>query len=285
MASIASFLLPFRSRPEVVVEVGSHSVKLHGSRGETHKVPHDAAAEVVRSKVISEGTMGRILEVIRDAPGRVRRVVLTGVFSRARNSRELVRALEKQFGAPCRALSSAEEVEALVRAHRRITGPAAAQKPVALGDLGGWTFEVAHLTPGQLVFGVSFSLGADLVHWRSCAAGLQAQRVADEAIARELDTHALPHVQATFVVGGTMRSLASLQGNDRITTADLALLAGRLALGDPLDEISPERARVLPAGCRILQSYLRRTGEGDLIYSRALEVARAQILEEIVGGS
>jgi exopolyphosphatase/guanosine-5'-triphosphate,3'-diphosphate pyrophosphatase len=229
--------------------------------------------------------VGRFVDVARHLDAATIAVAGTEPFRRAADAGRVVRAIERQLGVPCHVLDHREEALLTllgVTAGRRV------RERLLVADVGGGSTELCVVAPGGRAWVRGVRVGS---------AALTARHVtndpptAEEIAALRSAAHAAfapvarTSVDRIVVVGGTATNVIRLLP---MPTTDRRLNRGRLAeaMGALAEApatavaeahaVRPERARVLAAGCAILEALLERFGLD------VLDVSEAGIREGLV---
>ena len=223
------------------------------------KIPRERLAEARRIANGQAASARRLdcarLEVVVTSPGR-----------QAANADELVASLSRVRGATVRVLSAEDEASFAFRgALASVDEPA---ECVAVCDVGGGSTQIAIGSPEE---GPVWIRSLDIGSLRLTRRALSGEPPSTKALSRARDEVAPlftdltpPFPQAAYATGGSARNLAKLVG-PQLGAEELAVAMHILAerpsrrLAKTFD-ISPSRARTLPAGALLLACAQRLLG-------------------------
>ena len=280
-----------------VIDVGSNTVRLlvaaSGRRGLSTALSertHVAlATDIERSGLISSTKLSELADVAGDYAARahdvgtdVLEVIVTAPGRQSANAWVLHRVLADATGLSVRQLSAAEEGRLAYAG--AVAGCRSFREPIGVIDVGGGSTQLMVGTAAGPAWLQALDVGSlrlterfvekDLASKSELAAIAKAVEQAFEGV-----TPPVPH--SVLAVGGTARALRRITGKrfdqkqlrgalEALTSAPVQRVARKY-------EISPERARVLPAGILVLREAHRRLGV-------TLEVARGGVREGAILG-
>ncbi len=157
-----------------VIDIGSNAIRLQVVRlfeDGRHTVVLDdrdtvrLGSEVFRTGVVSDEAASAVVKIVarfaRAAQGRGVdgiRAVATSALREARNSAEVLRAIEENSGISVEVISGEREAEIIARGV--LTGYAGLPRNLVLADIGGGSTEVSVIGDGRIQLGVSLPLGS-----------------------------------------------------------------------------------------------------------------------------
>jgi exopolyphosphatase/guanosine-5'-triphosphate,3'-diphosphate pyrophosphatase len=280
-----------------VIDVGSNTVRLlvaaSGRRGlstglseRTHVA---LATDIERSGLISYWKLSELADVAgeyaaraRDAGADVLEVIVTAPGRQSANAWVLHRVLADATGLSVRQLSAAEEGRLAYAG--AVAGCRSVREPIGVIDVGGGSTQLMVGTAAGPAWLQALDVGSLRLTERFVekdpASKSELAAIA-KAVEQVFEGVTPPVPRSVLAVGGTARALRRITGKrfgqkqlrgalEALTSAPVQRVARQY-------EISPERARVLPAGILVLREAHRRLGV-------TFEVARGGVREGAILG-
>ncbi len=280
-----------------VIDVGSNTVRLlvaaSGRRGLSTALSertHVAlATDIERSGLISSTKLSELADVAGDYAARARdvdtdvlEVIVTAPGRQSANAWVLHRVLADATGLSVRQLSAAEEGRLAYAG--AVAGRCSVPEPIGVIDVGGGSTQLMVGTAAGPAWLQALDVGSLRLTERfvekDSASKSELAAIA-KAVEQAFEGVTPPVPRSVLAVGGTARALRRITGKrfgqkqlrgalEALTSAPVQRVARNY-------EISPERARVLPAGILVLREAHRRLGV-------TLEVARGGVREGAILG-
>jgi exopolyphosphatase / guanosine-5'-triphosphate,3'-diphosphate pyrophosphatase len=280
-----------------VIDVGSNTVRLlvaaSGGAGLSTVVSErmhlGLATEIERSGLISAWKLSELAAVAaeyaaraRDAGADLLEVIVTAPGRQSANAWVLHRVLADATGLSVRQLSAVEEGRLAYAG--AVAGCRSAREPIGVIDVGGGSTQLMVGTVGEPAWLHALDVGSLRLTERYVdkdpASKSELAAIA-KAVERAFEGVTPPLPSSMLAAGGTARALRRITGKrfdqkqlrnalDALTTAPTQRVAKKY-------DVSPERARVLPAGIVVLREAHRRLGV-------TFEVARGGVREGAILG-
>ncbi len=297
MTALAGAGLSIGAMRPGLIDVGSNTVRLlvaaSGRRGlstvlseRTHVA---LATDIERSGLISASKLSELAHVARDYAGRARdagadplEVIVTAPGRQSGNAWVLHRVLAEATGLSVRQLTAAEEGRLAYAG--AVAGCRSVREPIGVIDVGGGSTQLMAGTVAEPAWLQALDVGSLRLTERYVekdpASKSELAAIA-EAVEQAFEGVTPPLPRSVLAAGGTARALRRISGKrlgqKQLRGALETLTAAPAQRVAKKHEISPERARVLPAGILILREAQCRLGV-------TFEVARGGVREGAILG-
>ncbi|HLU47689.1 MAG TPA: hypothetical protein VK116_06385, partial [Planctomycetota bacterium] len=274
----------------IVLEFGSHSLKLHyrsRSSGIFRKsrIPWDLGNEVYSTGRISERTLHRAIETVRE----LRRqgielgsifAIATGALRDASNRGDFIARIEERLCLRVRVISAREEASLLANGYLSQSNDV----PALLADLGGGSLEIVFLGGDRTVLRDSLPLGAIRVYHLGLDEDRSFRRELVEGYIQDAFNEApIVKADAIHMTGGTMKAIAKGIGSRSISRSDLAALEEATIEKGPPSFVAPDRAYVFLPGLVVLRRFAEHAGASRIEYLK-VPVGRIFLQRQVQGG-
>lgn len=280
-----------------VIDVGSNTVRLlvaaSGGAGLSTVVSDRThlglATEIERSGLISAWKLSELADVAaeyaaraRDAGADLLEVIVTAPGRQSANAWVLHRVLADATGLSVRQLSAAEEGRLAYAG--AVAGCRSVREPIGVIDVGGGSTQLMVGTAAGPAWLQALDVGSLRLTERfveTDPASKSELAAIAKAVEQVFEGVTPPVPRSVLAVGGTARALRRITGKrfgqKQLRGALETLTASPSHRVAKQHEISPERARVLPAGILVLREAHRRLGV-------TFEVARGGVREGAILG-
>lgn len=266
-----------------VLELGTNSLKLHlageerppgAAAGiEAWRLEWDVGFEVYSSRLISEETIGQVLNQVQallgeqgvDPTQKPLFGIATGAFRDAENTQSLMDRLRDEMGIPVRVLTMKEEASLLLEGASRLIP----ERPAMVFDLGGGSLERVFLGNNGFSIREALPLGAIRIHHdASLVSGAWDELTAKRWIQKALQTARPFRVPEVHGTGGTVKAIAQVAGGSPIAIEDLRRIERAVRRDGAPDVLSERRRQIFLPGLMVVRRLLEHVEARRLHHAR-----------------